>query len=508
MHSVQRQILTLVVSLAALVATAQVSIDYNAGLLCNAGKGDFAPYYIASNSGGVATSASSGLLRAGAFIPMDYNRRFSFAAGIDLVGGAAKGVDYLTDNGTVSLKPSSFFIQQAYAEVKYRRVFLSVGMKERNSFLHNPRLSSGDFVEGNNARPIPQVRLGFIDFVDVPFTNYWLQIQAEYSFGKSTDSKWLRNHICSRNNLGLTTGWFYSYKRFFFRSDPAMPFSVTVGMQNAVQIGGDYTYLYYGYVENPVAKKLKLTFKSFLHTIIPSSGNAPGNAEYYDGNSIGSWDFLARYRLPSGDCIKAYFQFPFEDGSGIGKLNGFDGVYGIEYSSESRSAVSGAVLEYIDFRNQSGPMHYAAGMVTGAAGLGSATGADDYYNNFQYNGYMHHGMAIGLPFIKSTIYNTDGYMRIADNRIVGFHFGLSGYLSQKVDYRALFSYRRSLGTPIVPAVERRTDTSMLLEANCRDIFTSGLSLNAKIAFDSGTLYGDNFGAMIGINYSGNLSFGK
>ena len=287
-----------------------------------------------------------------------------------------------------------------------------------------------------------------------------------------------------------------------------MPFSVTVGMQNAVQIGGDYTYLYYGYVENPVAKKLKLTFKSFLHTIIPSSGNAPGNAEYYDGNSIGSWDFLARYRLPSGDCIKAYFQFPFEDGSGIGKLNGFDGVYGIEYSSESRSAVSGAVFEYIDFRNQSGPLHYAAGMVTGAAGLGSATGADDYYNNFQYNGYMHHGMAIGSPFIKSTIYNTDGYMRIADNRIVGFHFGLSGYLSQKVDYRALFSYRRSLGTPIVPAVERRTDTSMLLEANCRDIFTSGLSLNAKIAFDSGTLYGDNFGAMIGINYSGNLSFGK
>ena len=77
-----------------------------------------------------------------------------------------------------------------------------------------------------------------------------------------------------------------------------------------------------------------------------------------------------------------------------------------------------------------------------------------------------------------------------------------------MDYRALFSYRRSLGTPIVPAVERRTDTSMLLEANCRDIFTSGLSLNAKIAFDSGTLYGDNFGAMIGINYSGNLSFGK
>ena len=508
MHSVQRQILTLVVSLAALVATAQVSIDYSAGLLCNAGKGDFAPYYIASNSGGVATSASSGLLRAGAFIPMDYNRRFSFAAGIDLVGGAAKGVDYLTDNGTVSLKPSSFFIQQAYAEIKYRQLFLSVGMKERNSFLHNARLSSGDFVEGNNARPIPQVRLGFIDFVDVPFTNYWLQIQAEYSFGKSTDSKWLRNHICSRNNLGLTTGWFYSYKRFFFRSDPAMPFSVTVGMQNAVQIGGDYTYLYYGYVENPVAKKLKLTFKSFLHTIIPSSGNAPGNAEYYDGNSIGSWDFLARYRLPSGDCIKAYFQFPFEDGSGIGKLNGFDGVYGIEYSSESRSAVSGAVLEYIDFRNQSGPLHYAAGMVTGAAGLGSATGADDYYNNFQYNGYMHHGMAIGSPFIKSTIYNTAGNLRVADNRIVGFHLGLSGYLSQKVDYRALFSYRSSLGTPIVPAVERHTDTSMLLEANCRDIFTSGLSLNAKIAFDSGTLYGDNFGAMIGINYSGNLSFGK
>lgn len=34
--------------------------------------------------------------------------------------------------------------------------------------------------------------------------------------------------------------------------------------------------------------------------------------------------------------IKAFFQKPFEDGSGIGWMNGFDGIWGLEYKNAKR----------------------------------------------------------------------------------------------------------------------------------------------------------------------------
>lgn len=498
----------IVAAFACFMAAAQVTVDYSAGVIVNAGSGEFAPYYIASNNDGIITQSGSGLLRAGAFIRMDSTARFSFGAGVDLLGGIASKTEYSTDNGQVMLRPSSFFIQQLYAEMKYRILFLSVGMKQRRSALFNSLLGSGDFIEGNNARPVPQVRLGFIDFADIPLINGWVQIQGEYSFGKMMDKNWLNEHFNTKQNLCLTTDSYLSYKRLYFRTKPEMPFSVTLGMQNAVQVGGKYKYVYYGFVSQPEVEKLPITFKTILHTIIPSSGDSPGNDVYYDGNTIGSWDFVARYRLQNDDEIKAYFQWPFEDGSGIGKLNGFDGIYGVEYKSAEPALVSGVVLEYVDFRNQSGPMHFASGFYDVPNKPGEATGADDYYNNFQYNSYQNYGMSLGTPFIKSPIYNTDGQIRISDNRVRGFHVGVSGSATEHIDYRLLFSYRYSLGTPFVPRIEKATDTSMLLEATYHDLFVEGLNLNARVAFDRGSLFGDNFGALIGINYSGNFSFGK
>ena len=94
---------------------------------------------------------------------------------------------------------------------------------------------------------------------------------------------------------------------------------------------------------------------------------------------------------------------PWEDGSGIGKLNGFDGLYGIEYSSGNKSIINGAVVEYLDFTNQSGPIHWAPNDFPGTTIKVQATGADDYYNNYAYNGYQYYGMSIGSPFIKSPL---------------------------------------------------------------------------------------------------------
>ena len=110
------------------------------------GKGTYAPLWLTANRQGLSSiHTESGYLRAGISHTMPLNRHFSFSAGLDLA--------------TAYNFTSSFVIQQAYADISYRWLNLSIGSKERLPELKNPELSSGGMVESNNARPVPQARL-------------------------------------------------------------------------------------------------------------------------------------------------------------------------------------------------------------------------------------------------------------------------------------------------------------------------------------------------------------
>ena len=121
------------------------------------------------------------LLRVSAWKPISTATRFSWGFGVDVLSGYSSTVDYLEGNpanptGVSTVKLDSLWVQQLYAEVKYRGVFLTAGLKQQKSKMLNNRLSSGDWVESGNARPIPEVRVGFIDFQNIPFTKGWMQI--------------------------------------------------------------------------------------------------------------------------------------------------------------------------------------------------------------------------------------------------------------------------------------------------------------------------------------------
>ncbi len=45
--------------------------------------------------------------------------------------------------------------------------------------------------------------------------------------------------------------------------------------------------------------------------------------------------------------ISAYLENYYDDFSGMGKLNGFDGLWGIEYKSNHKQAINGFVLNTI-----------------------------------------------------------------------------------------------------------------------------------------------------------------
>ncbi len=477
-------------------------VDYSVSLTAGGGSGEFSPYYISSLRGGRFTQQYN--VQAEGMIKRDMSRdgRFSYGFGLDVVGGYSSVVDYeryrLSDKSWFKHqeRPSAGWIQQLYGELRWRSIFVSAGAKERGSALLTNSLTSGDLTESGNARPIPQIRAGLTDFRNIPFTDGWVQIQAEAGYGKYLDDNWWRDHY-NYYNYHITKNCYYNYKRVYFRTKPTERFSVTIGMQAAAMFGGSVSYYYDGKFSR--SEKQKSDLWTFVKMLIPIQDDGES---FYTGNHLGSWDMRARYSMNDGKQIFAYFSFPWEDGSGIGKLNGWDGMWGLEYKSDASSLINGALVEYLDFTNQSGPLHFNPSDFEGTTIPDHVSGSDDYYNNISYNSYAYYGMSVGTPAIMAPIYNTNGYIAYKANAMRGFHVGVEGCILPGLEYRVKGGYRKAWGSGYVLLPRPLHLTAVMLEANWRPAGISGLSVNGRLELDRGNMPCNAFGAMLTVRYDG------
>ena len=489
--------------------------EYSFGIMANAGNSELAPYYISSNCGGVITQQYSALVNASLYHNINMDQRYSWGAGLEVWGGYASSAGYERYKGNDEFEvlkqhPARVWIQQAYVEAKYRSIFAEAGQAYKTSPIVDASLSSGDLVWSNNSRPPVGLRAGFIDFQNIPFTKGWVQIKGEFGYFRELDDKWLENHYNYYNHF-ITTGSWLHYKSLHFRTNPDKPVVFTIGAQSACQFGGTAKYYEDGQVTRTV--KMDANAKAWWRTFIAGSGGNSAGDSFVEGNHLGTWDIALEYNFKNRYHLRAYTQWLWEDGSGIGKMNGFDGLWGLEYRRNGFFLVSGAVIEYIDFTNQSGPIHWTPNDHEGTGITSHSSGADDYYNNYIYNGYQSRGMSIGSPFVKSPLYNLDGYMRYRDNVLRGFHAAVEGWLSSDCHYTLQGSYRKVWGTPIIPRAGSIDDFSMALSVYyypywLKGVKVEGLSLGATVAMDHGKLYGNNWGAQLGISYSGNFNFKK
>ena len=479
-------------------------LKYKLGFFANAGNSELAPYYIASNTGGIFTQQYSALVQASISHPLkNYYKRVNWGAGFEAWGGYSSSAGYQRYKGDGQFevqkqRPAVAWIQQAYVEGKYRSIYAVAGQKYKSSPIVNGELSSGDLVWSGNARPPVGLRAGFFDFQNIPFTKGWLQINGEFGYFRQFDDKWLENHYNYYNHFITTDFWFH-YKSLHFRTNPNQPVVFTIGAQSACQFGGTADYYMNGQLDHTV--KMEADAKAFFRTFIAGSGGNSAGDSFVEGNHLGTWDIALEYKLATYRTLRAYTQWLWEDGSGIGKMNGFDGLWGLEYRSYPNILVTGVVIEYIDFTNQSGPIHWTPNDRPGTPITSHSSGADDYYNNYIYNGYQSRGMSIGSPFVKSPLYNQDGYMRYRDNVMRGFHAAVSGYLHEDWSYRLMGSYRKAWGTPLLARAGSVDNFSMALQLNYRPSY-GPWCVNATVAMDRGSLYGNNWGAQIGISYSG------
>lgn len=484
-------------------AKADTDIEWHASLTAQASSKTLAPYMLGSWNYGRYVEGSGIWQEAGLSKPLDLSRRFSWSAGIDYIAGVAAKTHYDRWDASSSKWTSNVAhmpyvrLQQLFAEIKYRSVFLNVGMKQTHSVLIDDRLSSGDLVRSNNAAPIPGISAGFLDFQDIPFTNGWVQIDGEIMYGKMMDSGFKKSEFNLYSGVEAINLW-YNYKRCYFRTNPDKPFHVTVGMQAAGMFGGSSRVFQKGEVTSSVRRGFRL--KDAIQMFIPIED---GGEAYYTGNHLGSWDLKACYRFRDGSKLNAYFEWPWEDGSGIGKMNGWDGLWGVQYEFSKRGAITKALFEYLDFTNQSGPIHFDPDDVKENPISGHAQGGDNYYNNDFYGAYSNYGMSIGTPFLVSPIYNLNGALGFLHNKGRGFHAAVEGSPCDIIDYRAMVGYELAGGSGWTPAFKRLHSVSAMVEAVSRPFRKlPGMKLSLRMALDTGTLRGNNFGAQIGVSYDG------
>lgn len=422
------------------------------------------PMWQTSNQHGLSSIDNNTYIRGAAFYNNTF-RSWKLEAGIDLV--AAAGFT------------STFIIQQAYADLRYKWIGIQAGSKELDSPLLNQQLSSGGLTWSGNSRPIPQIAIGIFDYVHLAPK---VQVKTELSYGWFTDTKYQERNV--GDDYSYTRKIKYHHKSFFFRfGQPTGKWLLDIGMSLDAQFGG---YKERGTDEGDLGNG----WKDYWNVLIPQSGgdDAPGGEQvWYQGNYMGSEHIKFTYKH-TNFSISGYLENYYDDFSGMGKQNGLDGLWGIEFKANQSQAINNIVIEYYQTTNQSGPLHGLDDSIVEKTG-----GADDYYNNDWYPGWTHWGMGMGNPLVASPIYNRNGNLAFQYNRVKAIHLGWSGDITPEWTYRAKLSFNRTWGTPFKPTIEVLENFSTFAEFKYVPSKWQGWSFTASAAFDMGDIYGDNLG---------------
>lgn len=465
------------------------------------GSGEYTAYQLVSNRHHVlSTRANTGYMRAALIGQKSIGKSgdWQLSGALDMIASAH--ADH------------RLYLQQLYGRLAWRNFYLEAGAREYRPVLRDMELSSGSLIQSGNAKPVPQLRIGTEGFWTIPGLKNWLQTYFDACYGHFVDDGWLEGQYETfRAQLGnrhyVTTDVWLHQKKLYLRTDPNRRLSFTIGMEHSVQFGGRNR----DYVEGKERiTTIHPTLGDFFKVILPLGEGNVGttndkHVEWVKGNHLGEWSLQFDYRIARSHKVKLYLEVPFEDGSGIRKGNGMDGLWGIEYRNckNTRTALRALTIEYLRTTDQSGPIHWSPDdfSATGQKLPPSSTGNDNYYNNYMYNGYCHYGMSMGTPLLKSPIYNRDAYLGFVDNRVQAYHVGISGDITERLRYLVRGSWREGMGTYFVPLTER----SHSLDIMSRLSYWQGpWRLAGAVGYTRGNIYGDCMTLNFSIAYHGKI----
>ena len=493
--------------------------------------GDNTPYWhTARRQGLVSNEPDNGYLRLTGILSNRIGASdFTYDIGVDIVANHNHS--------------SNFFVHQAYADIRWRWITLSIGSKERFSEgscrydlltdnkalaalpdLYSPQLSdlgSGGLAYSGNSRPIPQIRVEVPEYATIPGTNGWLHMRGHIAYGRFSDDNFQERFSGSNGTTRYGKNIFYHSKAAFLKIGKPQRFPLTFegGLEMYSQFGGDiYTHADGRIVSMPHR------FTDFLKAFIPLSGGEDTPVDEQtniSGNQIGNWHAALTLHTKSAD-ICLYGEHLFEDFSQLffieyqsnkeGKKRIIyypwkDIKIGIRISNKSDFApfVNAIQYEYLSTYDQSGALYHDPSDNFNE----QMDGVDNYYNHGIYPGWHHWGMGIGNPLVISPVYNGNNSLAFRSNRLIAHNIGINGKFSKHlpVAYRLQYTYSENWGTYLNPLPEKGYTTSLLGEfilAPKESKWAGAISC----AYDRSNFIGNNFGAMISITRVFTISSGK
>ena len=414
-------------------------------------------------------------------------------------------VEALVNNEDVYHNGFRFF--QYYANINTAYLDIKIG-KQYNEQLNFERLKSGQLLNSSNAEPIPKVQLKTPDYIPFLFIQDYFDFKAMMAHGWFESQRFVESP--------------YLHEKYvYLKVKNILPIEFYIGLQHAAMWGGNH----------PVYGKLPDTWSVFKDIFLAKAGNdetspVAEEQENRTGNHIGMYDLGLNYKY-NDYSFTIYRQVLFEDASGKSIQFFSDGLWGIEIKlNDDKALLNGLVFEFIKTDYQSGPVHDLEIEPR-------LFGKDNYFNNFLYtSGWSYYGFTIGNPFITSPIFNFRNSLTTKDgntivshfpnNRLLAWHVGLMGALSEKVNYRWLLSYSLNYGyyysteedynekeviingkSYIIRELPGLKQFSTMFELEFPVTFL-GTELQAKtaIAADFGEFLGDRYGLTFSLSKTG------
>lgn len=392
---------------------------------------------------------------------------------------------------------SRLILPQAYVKAKFKKLEIWAGRRKQvMGIVGDSLLTSGSYIVSGNSIPMPQIQIGFNDYVDI--LNKTIGLKGTFAHAWFDANPVVKKHFLHQKSLYIRLG------------KTRWPVNLYGGFNHSVQWGGTvltanrYT----------VGSKNPSDLKDYWYVIsgkrIPTFGYVdPDKYDAIDrgnrvGNHLGSVDLAMQIKLRTLTIIP-YRTFLFDDGSLFHMANIRDGLNGISLKfkeSTSKIQISSLTAEFLYTRHQGGSEFTLDG---------GPRGRDNYFNHIQYEGWVYNGNIIGTPFITSKLQTRQSLKKptifyISDNnRVKLYHLGFSGRIFNS-SFTSKLSLSENWGT-YNAAFERRTVQfssllNLFVPVKIKSIGT--LEGMLSLATDIGKLYQNSTGIQVGLIKRGNF----
>lgn len=393
---------------------------------------------------------------------------------------------------------STLYFNQGYLKLRGYGFEFAAGRFHNSSPTNNELLSMGSLGVSHNAIPIPQIRLGLIDWTPLPFTNDFVEVKGHIAHGWLGHRRYIVDALLHEKAAHIRFGGDSSFKPYF-------------GIAHYVKWSGT----------EPNGREVPARFRDFIGVFFALGGDeqTPGPDQTYAlGDHLGALD-MGFYFTRNEFDILVYRQFPFELLTNVLLKSYMDALTGISIDFPDRITFLDQFLyEFLYTKYQAGPRELRDDREPD--GRGDYRYNENYYNHFFYrSGWTNYMRTIGNPLFTV---NEDN-LGIFNNRIVAHHVAfISTIDSITLTGRATFSRNfgkrcdnrvpdlgeyEYFGIECVNVIETVGGRSLDqwsfqvgLETPVPINHRRNLSAYLEFALDSGRLAGSQAGALIGFRW--------